>query len=94
MPVFLVAFTQRPGTAQGCGKGKHCDADGTGCRNAVVQNQIGRSDRDGTEIIADLYWKDCQPKSPSRLAQNEKLARRLWEKSCLLTGIKDYFSGD
>lgn len=46
------------------------------------------------EIIADLYWKDCQPKSPSRLAQNENLARRLWEKSCLLTGIKDYFSGD
>jgi len=46
------------------------------------------------EIIDDLYWKDCQPKSPSRLSQNENLARYLWEKSCLLTGIKDYFGGD
>lgn len=46
------------------------------------------------EIIDSLYWKDCQPKSSSRLSQNADLARLLWEKSCHLTGIEDYFAGD
>lgn len=44
------------------------------------------------EISDSLYWKDCEPKAPSRLSQNGDLARLLWEKSCHLTGIEDYFA--
>ena len=45
------------------------------------------------ELIADdLYWKDSQPKAPSRLALDPELARRLWQESCQLCGIEDYFS--
>lgn len=44
------------------------------------------------EISSDLYWKDCQPKLSSRASRNPNLARRLWERSCALCGITDYFS--
>mmetsp|Transcript_22614 Transcript_22614/g.31516 ORF Transcript_22614/g.31516 Transcript_22614/m.31516 type:complete len:329 (-) Transcript_22614:60-1046(-) len=27
------------------------------------------------------YWKDCNPAEPSKLAQNDKLARKLWDES-------------
>ena len=43
------------------------------------------------DISADLYWKDSRPKDPSRLSRDPELARRLWEKSCQLCGIMDYF---
>ncbi len=39
-----------------------------------------------------LYWKNSQPKAPSRAALNTDLASRLWEESCRLSGIGDYFS--
>lgn len=38
--------------------------------------------------VSDYYWCDCQPKIPSRLAQREDVAMRLWEKSERLCGIK------
>lgn len=45
------------------------------------------------ELIADdLYWKDCRPKAPSLLALDPELARRLWQESCLLSDIEDYFN--
>lgn len=43
--------------------------------------------------IADaLYWKDSAPKSPSKLSEDTDLASRLWEKSCQLCAIRDYFN--
>ncbi len=44
------------------------------------------------DISADLYWKDSRPKDPSRLSRNPELARQLWEKSCRLCAISDYFN--
>jgi retinol dehydrogenase 12 len=38
-----------------------------------------------------VYWRDRQPKQPSRAALDEKLACGLWEESCRLCGISDYF---
>lgn len=43
-------------------------------------------------IAKDLYWKDSHPKDPSRLSRDPELASRLWEKSCRLCGISDYFN--
>ena len=37
----------------------------------------------------DIYWRDCQPKLPSRAAQNPALAKRLWERSLVLCGLDD-----
>jgi len=34
-----------------------------------------------------LYWREMQPKTPSKKAQDENLARQLWEVSCQLCGI-------
>ena len=45
------------------------------------------------EISSDLYWKDCRPKLSSRASRNPDLARCLWEKSCRLCGIDNYFTG-
>ena len=42
--------------------------------------------------IPKVYWKDCLPKKPSRAAFNQDLARRLWDESCNLCAIKDYFN--
>jgi len=44
------------------------------------------------EISNDLYWKDSRPKLPSSASRNAELARRLWEKSCRLCGIENYFA--
>lgn len=38
-----------------------------------------------------LYWKNRQPTRPSRAALNPDLAKRLWEESCRLCGIVNYF---
>jgi NAD(P)-dependent dehydrogenase (short-subunit alcohol dehydrogenase family) len=40
------------------------------------------------EVAGDdgLYYDECRAKEPSRVAQNESLARRLWEKSVEFTG--------
>jgi NAD(P)-dependent dehydrogenase (short-subunit alcohol dehydrogenase family) len=35
-----------------------------------------------------VYWKDCKPKAPSRYSQREDAARRLWEISERLCGLK------
>ena len=43
------------------------------------------------EVTSNLYWKDSQPKTPSHLSSNTHLARDLWEKSCRLCEIGDYF---
>lgn len=39
-----------------------------------------------------LYWKDSQPRRPSPAAMNPDLASRLWEESCRLCKIADYFA--
>lgn len=44
------------------------------------------------EIADDLYWKDSAPKPPSRQAGDPRLASLLWEHSCRLCGISDYFN--
>ncbi len=43
------------------------------------------------EISKDIYWKDSQPKLSSRASRDPDLARHLWERSCRLCGITDYF---
>lgn len=43
-------------------------------------------------IANDLYWKDSKPKAPSKLSRDPLLAYRLWERSCRLCGIEDYFN--
>ncbi len=43
------------------------------------------------KISNNLYWKDSRPKPPSRASRNSNLARRLWEKSCRLCEIDNYF---
>lgn len=43
------------------------------------------------QIFGDLYWKNSQPQPPSRTALNPDLAYRLWQESCRLTGIHEYF---
>jgi NAD(P)-dependent dehydrogenase (short-subunit alcohol dehydrogenase family) len=45
-----------------------------------------------SEIRDALYWKNSQPKAPSRLSRNADLARDLWEQSCRLCGIGDFFN--
>ena len=40
----------------------------------------------------DLYWKDNHQKVPSEMSRDPELARRLWEKSCRLCAISDYFN--
>jgi len=35
----------------------------------------------------DVYWRDSQPKQPSRAALNDNLGERLWVESCRLCGI-------
>ncbi len=41
----------------------------------------------GLQDSPETYWHDCQPKTPSRLAQSDKAAARLWDLSCRLCGI-------
>jgi NAD(P)-dependent dehydrogenase (short-subunit alcohol dehydrogenase family) len=36
----------------------------------------------------DIYWKDCQPKSPSRQAMDAQAAGRLWQLSEKMCGIQ------
>lgn len=38
----------------------------------------------------DIYWRDSQPKQPSRAARNTALAKRLWERSLVLCGLDDH----
>jgi retinol dehydrogenase-12 len=40
----------------------------------------------------EIYWKDSLPKQPNRSAFDPELARRLWEVSCKLCHINDYFT--
>ena len=40
-----------------------------------------------------VYWRDSQPKEPSPVVWDEKLAYGLWEESCRLCGISEYFPG-
>ena len=40
---------------------------------------------------ADIYWKNSAPLQPSRKALDPVLASRLWEQSCSLCGIGEYF---
>lgn len=39
----------------------------------------------------DVYWKNSAPLQPSRKALDPDLASRLWEQSCSLCGIGEYF---
>ena len=41
----------------------------------------------GLQDSPETYWHDCQPKTPSRLAQSDAAAARLWDLSCRLCGI-------
>jgi hypothetical protein len=38
------------------------------------------------------YWDKCKPKPSSKRSYNQDDAKRLWEISKKLCGIKDYFS--
>lgn len=40
-----------------------------------------------------VYWRDSQPKEPSRVVWNKELSASLWDQSCRLCGIGDYFPG-
>lgn len=51
----------------------------------LVSDDLGQDDH-------SLYWKNCRPKAPSPAALNANLARRLWEESCRLCGIENYFA--
>lgn len=42
-------------------------------------------------LDSHLYWKNSHPKQPSCAALNPDLAGRLWEESCRLCKIADYF---
>ncbi len=42
-------------------------------------------------IDPHLYWKNSQPKQASRAAMNARLAASLWDQSCRLCKIEDYF---
>lgn len=42
---------------------------------------------DGLDAQRDVYWRDCKPKQPSKVAFNVSLAERLWVESCRLCGI-------
>lgn len=44
------------------------------------------------QIQHDLYWRDCQPQAPSKTALDPGLAQTLWQESCRLCGIIDYFN--
>ena len=43
------------------------------------------------DVSSDLYWKDSRPKLSSRASRDANLACRLWEESCRLCGIDNYF---
>jgi NAD(P)-dependent dehydrogenase (short-subunit alcohol dehydrogenase family) len=43
------------------------------------------------EITPDIYWWNSRPKPSSRLSRHTALARDLWEESCRLCGIDEYF---
>ncbi|XP_038059961.1 retinol dehydrogenase 12-like [Patiria miniata] len=39
--------------------------------------------------LSGRYFTNCEVSEPSAMAQDEELAKRLWEVSCLATGIKE-----
>jgi len=43
------------------------------------------------EISSAQYWMNSNPKAPSRLSRDAGVARNLWELSCRLCGIEEYF---
>jgi len=43
------------------------------------------------QVASDLYWKDSAPKPPNPASRDPMLAARLWELSCRLCGISNYF---
>jgi NAD(P)-dependent dehydrogenase (short-subunit alcohol dehydrogenase family) len=53
-----------------------------------AQTQIHLSVAEEVEELSGLYWADCQETRISRLAQNPKLAKDLWEKSVQAVGLK------
>jgi NAD(P)-dependent dehydrogenase (short-subunit alcohol dehydrogenase family) len=53
-----------------------------------AQTQIHLSVADEVEELSGLYWSDCVEKRISKLAQDPKLAKALWEKSVQAVGLK------
>jgi retinol dehydrogenase 12 len=45
------------------------------------------SNDESLQNARDFYWRDCLPKTPSRLAQRADIARGLWQVSCELCRI-------
>lgn len=43
-----------------------------------------------TEAETGLYYSDCKVKEPSSLARDPELAKKLWETSIEMVGLKDY----
>jgi len=37
-----------------------------------------------------LHFSDCKVKEPSALAKDPELAKKLWDKSIEMVGLKDY----
>jgi NAD(P)-dependent dehydrogenase (short-subunit alcohol dehydrogenase family) len=53
-----------------------------------AQTQIHLSVAEEVEELSGLYWLDCHETRISRLAQDPKLAKQLWEKSVRAVGLK------
>jgi NAD(P)-dependent dehydrogenase (short-subunit alcohol dehydrogenase family) len=53
-----------------------------------AQTQIHLSVAEEIEELSGLYWADCAERRISKLAQNPKLAKDLWEKSVQAVGLK------
>jgi len=41
-------------------------------------------------ILSNARFSDCKAKEPSALAKDPELAKKLWEKSVEMVGLKDY----
>ncbi|XP_069675743.1 retinol dehydrogenase 14-like isoform X2 [Periplaneta americana] len=60
------------------------------CKDAVegAQTTIYLAVSEEVEGVTGKYFVDCKEKQPRRLALNEGIAKKLWEKSEILVGLK------
>lgn len=52
------------------------------------------ADHDEVLDSGEIYWRESQPKNPSRAALDPKLAKRLWKESCRLCGVAENREGE
>lgn len=53
-----------------------------------AQTSIHCAVDESLEGVSGLYFSDCKPVEPNKLAKDEEVAARLWDVSEELTGIK------